>query len=157
HTVIGVMPAKFKFYEFSNLWAALAISANDTRPPSVIGRLRDGVTLEEAREALRRFTIHLQEIPRDSAQTPRLTLESLESMRAEEMGPTLITLLGAVGFVLLIACSNVAGILLVRAQGRIREMAIRAALGANAARLMRQLFTESFLLAAAGGALGLLL
>ena len=163
YTIIGVMPAGFSFAPFwatrAELWAPLALDARagdrDGSSLRVFAKLKPGVSIEGARSEMAAITAHLeQEFPgtnRDMRVTD-LTTQVVGNVRTP-----LLVILGAVAFVLLIACANVAHMLLARAARRQREIAVRVAIGASRARVIRQLLTESVLLATAGGAAGLLL
>jgi len=122
-----------------------------------VGRLKPGAGIEQARADMERVTRNLATAYPDANKGIAASLRPLKDAMVGRFRPALLVLLGAVGFVLLIACGNVANLLLVRSTGRAREFAIRAALGAGQGRLVRQLLTESVLLAVAGGAFGLLL
>ncbi|HXI43401.1 MAG TPA: ABC transporter permease [Bryobacteraceae bacterium] len=158
-TVIGVMPAGFNFPDDAEAWRPLALMTdpgNSFLLP-VIGRLKPGASPQQAQAELEtlslRFTKHGGEDP--SGLAPRIV--PLKELLVAHIRLSLRIFAGAVGFVLLIACANVANLLLARAAGRQQEMSVRAALGASRWRLMRQLLTESTLISLAGGAGGVLM
>jgi predicted permease len=159
HTVLGVMPAGFDFPAHAALWQPTEVTTNPhnswSRP--VVGRLRDGVTREQALAELNTIVPQLSGHP--GVKRDKLVAEvvALKQFVVGDIERALWIFAGAVGFVLLIACANVANLLLMRAASRQQEIAVRAALGAERPRLVRQLLTESVVIAATGGALGVLL
>ena len=162
-TIIGVMPASFQFAPFwatrAELWAPLALGQRSASRGGnslrVFARLRPRVTLDQARADLGAVTARLE---REYPGTNReVTLESLKHKVVGDIRTPLLVLLVAVAFVLLIACANVAHMLLARATARQKELAVRAALGATRGRLITQMLAESALLAACGGVAGLVL
>ncbi|HEX3119634.1 MAG TPA: ABC transporter permease [Candidatus Acidoferrum sp.] len=172
YTVVGVMPASFQFLLTSQppeLWTTVGVEmvGNGTDPPmtsergahflSVIGRLKPGVSIDQANADANAIGASLEKQYPDSNGHLSLTVHPQIEAMVGDVRPVLMMVLGAVGFLLLIACSNAANLLLARAAGRQREMAIRASMGAGRARVLRQLLTESVLLALAGGLLGLFL
>jgi predicted permease len=164
YTVVGVLPASFNLYPGTDVYAPIGqwnTPALRNRSAALglhgIGRLKPGVTLAQAQSDMDRVMQNLAAAYPDANRGNGASLVPLKERLVGNVGPILWMLLGAVGFVLLIACVNVSNLLLARSTGRTREFAVRAALGAGQWRLLRQLLTESMLLALAGGGLGLLL
>jgi predicted permease len=164
YTVIGVLPSDFRFQEQAELyapvgqWRPVVLYDRQNHPGlHVVGRLKPGVTMAAAQADMTSIARALaHSYPKTNA-GHGATVVGMKDDMVGYIRPTLLLLLGAVGFVLLIACANVANLLLARSSARSREFAIRAALGAGRSRVARQLLTESVLLALGASLLGLLL
>lgn len=163
YTVVGVMPRGFGFPSTrTQVWTPVAFNSaerttRDTNFIDVVARLKPGVSLEQAQANMTAVAQRQAERYPKTNTGVGVKLVSLQEQIVGDVRPMLVVLFGAVAFVLLIACANVANLLLARAAARHREMAIRGALGATWSRVVRLLLTESVLLAIVGGALGLLL
>jgi putative ABC transport system permease protein len=159
--IVGVLPQDFRYPREAQLYSPLPLNASIRQNRgrlhlTPVARLQPGVTAERLDDALAaRAAAWAEGMPEDSPIRPGLTATPLIEYMAGPLRPVLLVLMGAVFFVLLIACANVASLQLVRSAGRARELAVRTAVGAGRGRLLRQLFVESLLLAAAGGAGGL--
>ena len=164
YNVVGVAPQGFGLASKVELWTPMAFkpdeTANDARGGhylNVAGRLKPGVTVAQAKAELVLIATQLAQQYPDSNKGWGIFMMTMQDYLVRDVKPVLYTLLGAVGCVLLIACANLANLLLARATARHREISIRAALGAGRGRLVRQLLTESVVLAIFGGAAGVLL
>jgi predicted permease len=165
--IVGVMSASFQFPSAAtNVWIPLGVDprnntdfwAQDYMP--VIGRLSPGATLAQANAEIHLFQSHVRTMfpwPMPENWNAGLSVEPLQSVVVGDARPLLLILLGAVALVLLIACANVANLTLSRALTRAKEIAVRSSLGASRSRIVRQLITESVVMALAGGILGVLL
>ena len=160
-TVIGVLSPRFKPYPSAEVWIPLQADPNSTDQAHVltaVGRLSPGTTLAQANSWMKVLgDRYIQAHPEQLGSDEHVGAIPMRQRLTGNVRPALIILLGAVGMVLLIACANVANLLLARALSRQKEMIVRAALGAGRGRIVRQLLTESLLLALAGGSMGLLL
>jgi predicted permease len=159
-SVIGVLPPGFRFPDDSTIWMPRELnqrlpsrSAHNWR---VLGRLRDGVAPDQARAELASIARQIHQQYGQDVDMTDVAVAGLQDAMTSDVRPALMILLGAVTFLLLIACANVANLLLAQAAARQRELAIRAAVGATRGRLVRQFLTEALLLSLAGGAAGVL-
>jgi predicted permease len=165
YTIVGVLPKEFAFAPRGNaeFWTPLLDSLpgceerRSCHGLDGVGRLRDGVTIEAARSEMEAIATQLAKQYPDSNLGQGASVLPLSEIIVGPMRAVLLTLLGGAGLLMLIACANVASLLLVRSESRRREIAVRGALGASHVRLVRQFVTEGLLLAAAGGFAGLLI
>lgn len=171
HTIVGVLPAgvdpnvvtRRSVMEDNDMWRLLRPQwLQDTDRINawlrLVGRLKPGVTLQQAQEDMSAIGVRIAEVAQDNAHVGfKMHVNSMLGDLTSRVRPMLYVLMGSVTFVLLIACFNVANLLLVRGQGRSHEMAVRAALGGGRRQLVRQMLVESGILAVAGGALGVAL
>jgi predicted permease len=161
-SVIGVLPAGFQFPASVDVWLPADLSGENpyrtSHNYSAVARLRDGVSVEQANKDISAIArrIHDSSSEQGDYLLKDGTVVPLQDSMTGKARPALLLLLGAVGFLLLVACANVANLLLAQASARQRELAIRGALGAGRGRLMRQFLTEATLLAAVGGACGVI-
>src|SRR5436305_744614 len=160
-TGIGVMPPGFEYPEQTQIWVNSAVNLSeeprDNRAWSAIARLNSNVDMKQAQARVSAINAQLDKQFHETNKGWDVSLWTLHERLVREVKPSLLALLGAVGLVLLIACANVATLLLARSAARQKEIAIRAAMGASRTRVLRQMLTESILLSAIGGIAGLVL
>ncbi len=161
-TIVGVIPAGFYFRHPVDIWAPMrdggpATGVRRFHNWTLVGRLDQGVSLQQAQTQIDVISAQLQEAYPESNEDKGLHLTELHEALTSQYSELLFLLMGAIGLVLLIACGNVASLLLARGTGRTAELSVRSALGASAGRLARQLLTESTLLAIASGVFGVVL
>jgi putative ABC transport system permease protein len=160
YLVAGVMPESFRFPDFAQMWTPMAWTDQERAVRGehhsiVIARLKPGVELKQAQAEMTTISDRLQQLYPDDDKGWGAVVVSMQQDLVSDVRPALLVLLGAVAFVLLIACVNVANLALAKTFSRQKEIAIRTALGATQARVLRQILTETVLLALSGGALGL--
>ena len=161
-TIAGVIPGNVKYPDATEIWGPKIFRPDElidhtSQYMRVVGRMKAGVTVEQAQEDLKRVARELESEHPSTNRNSSVNVIPITDQVLGRVRPALLILLGAVGFLLLIACANVASLLLAAGAERGRELSVRAALGAGRRRLVHQLGTESLLLAALGGALGLVL
>jgi putative ABC transport system permease protein len=162
YTVIGVMPPKFKFPDWADLWVPMAWSderraVRGNHNYMVIGRLKPEVNVAQAKEDLSAISGRLEQQYPEDDKGWGATLLPLREQLVGDVRPALLVLLGAVAFVLLIACANVANLVLAKTLARKKEIAIRTSLGASRAVVLRQILAETLILSISGAAFGLFL
>jgi putative ABC transport system permease protein len=162
YSVIGVMSPNFRFPSFAQLWTPLAWTdekraVRGNHNYLVIGRLQSGVDVRAAQAEMSAISTRLEQLYPEDDKGWGATIRPLREQLVGDVRPALLVLLGAVAFVLLIACANVANLVLGKILARKKEIAIRSALGATRAAILRQVLAETVLLSLAGGALGLFL
>ena len=162
YSVVGVMPETFRFPSWAKLWVPLAWT-NEIRAVrgnhnyAVVARLKKNVDIRQAQAELSAISTRLEQLYPEDDKGWGAIIQTLREQLVGDVRPALLVLLGAVGFVLLIACANVANLVLAKTLARRKEIAIRTALGASRLVVLRQILAETVLLSIAGGALGLIL
>jgi putative ABC transport system permease protein len=160
HTVIGIMPPGFGFPEYAEMWLPFVPNAagggRDSRDYDVVARLRDGISVEQAEAEMKVIAKSLADRYPETQKEWTAGASSLRKQMRAMPESVYWAFLGAIGFVLLIVCANIAGLMLARGAKRQREIAIRLAMGATRRRIVRALLTESLILSIGGGALGLI-
>ena len=161
YLVAGVMPESFRFPEFAQVWTPMGWTDKERavrgeHHSTVIARLKQGVELSQAQAEMNTISSRLEQLYPGDDKGWGASVVPLHKDLVKDIQPALLVLLGAVAFVLLIACANVANLALARTFNRRKEIAIRTALGAGFARVLRQILTESVILALVGGVLGLI-
>jgi predicted permease len=160
-TVVGVMPQGFRFPDIAELWAPVALTPKTFNRTDhgllSVARLKDGVTLQEAQAEMQNIAARIEQQNPVTNEGLGVKIDSLHDALTGDYREALLILLGVVGCVLLVACVNVANLMLARATARQKEFALRAALGASRWRIMHQLLVESLLLALVGGVVGFFL
>jgi len=157
HTIIGVMPRDFEFPGRSGAWTTMQMDPLRNRGNhswQVMGRLKSGVTIEKARTDLNRIAVSLESQYPTSNLGWGVDVQTIREQQTGDIKPVLMLMMASVAFVLLIACANVANLMLARAAVRSKEMAVRVAMGASSWQVIRQMLTESLIIALAGAALG---
>lgn len=159
YSIVGIMPVGFTFPHEAALWLPLSVGADpgNTYIRPVVGRLRPSVSRQQAQAELEAFAKHLPPVPGATRESTVAEILPLNDLLVAKIRKSLLIFMGAVAFVLLIACANVANLLLMRGTTRQREIAVRNALGASRNRMIRQLLTESTLLSLVGSIAGILL
>ena len=158
HTVIGVMPPGYEFPGISGAWTTMQTDPLKNRGNhswQVMGRLKRGVTIDQARQDLNRIAESLAAQYPASNQGWGVDVQTIRDQQVGDIRPVLLLMMASVGFVLLIACANVANLMLARAAVRSKEMAVRVAMGASGWQVVRQMLSESLLIALAGATLGI--
>ena len=160
-TIVGIMPAGFTYPDDTEVWVSFPLTPEkeprDNRYVSVVSRLKPGVSLAQAQAEMDTISQRLAQTYVDTSAGWGVRITELRESLVKELRTSLLVLMGAVAFVLLIACANVANLLLARAASRQKEIALRTALGASRMRVVRQLLTESALLSVVSGLVGLAL
>jgi len=159
-SIIGVLPPGFHFPDNSDIWVPSEVNAEtpsrSAHNDQLIGRLRDGFTVDHARADLDTIALRLKQQYGSDTSMVAVAIEPLHRAMTNDVRPALLILLGASAFLLLIACANVTNLMLAQTAAREKELAVRAALGAQRARLVRQFLTEALLLSFIGGGFGVL-